>query len=118
VQRGRFRADLLYRLDVVSVRMPPLRQRPEDIPALVARLLAGKLGPGDIGGENLRVLMNYAWPGNVRELRNALARVVALAQAPGEAPPPFERLVFNLGPGANAPATLGFELPGVSSPLD
>src|SRR5262249_28857034 len=94
-QRGRFRADLLYRLDVVKVGMPPLRQRPEDIPALVARLLEGKVPSGDaIAGENLQTLMGYAWPGNVRELRNTLARAVALANRPGEPPVPFAQLVF------------------------
>jgi DNA-binding NtrC family response regulator len=117
-RRGRFRSDLLYRLEVVRVRVPPLRHRPEDIPALVARLLEGKLPPGDaIGGENLRKLAAYSWPGNVRELRNVLARAVALAQAPGAPPVPFAKLVFNLGPAAAQPVTIGGEFPGVSSPL-
>jgi DNA-binding NtrC family response regulator len=117
-RRGRFRSDLLYRLEVVKIRVPPLRLRPEDIPALVARLLAGKLPPGDApSGENLRKLTGYGWPGNVRELRNVLARAVALAQTPGQPPAPFERLVFNLGPAAALPATIGTEFPGVSSPL-
>ena len=53
--------------------------------------------------------MAYAWPGNVRELRNALG------QAPGKAPLPFDKLVFNLGPAASSPLTLGTEMPGVSS---
>jgi DNA-binding NtrC family response regulator len=115
-RRGRFRSDLYYRLEVVRVRMPPLRRRPEDIPGLVARLLAGKLPEGDkITGTNLRKLVAYAWPGNVRELRNLLARAITLAQEPGKPPPPFERLVFNLGPASQAPATLGAELPGISS---
>jgi DNA-binding NtrC family response regulator len=117
-QRGRFRSDLLYRLDVVRLRMPPLRQRPEDIPSLVRRLLDGKLPEGDvIEGDNLSALMGYAWPGNVRELRNTLARAVALANAPGKPQAPFASLVFNLGPASNAPATLGFEFPGVAKPL-
>jgi DNA-binding NtrC family response regulator len=115
VQRGRFRADLLYRLEVVRIRIPPLRQRPEDIPALVAKLLAGKVH-GPYTGENLAKLMAYSWPGNVRELRNVLARAVALADSPA-----FEALAFNLGPGvepgASTPSMLGFELPGVSRPM-
>jgi two-component system, NtrC family, nitrogen regulation response regulator GlnG len=112
---GRFRSDLLYRLEVVKVRLPPLRQRPEDIPLLLAKLLDGKLPPGDrIDGENLRRLMRYGWPGNVRELKNALARASTLAHAPGTAPAPFEALVFNLGPAAAAPLTIGAEYPGVS----
>ncbi len=113
--RGRFRSDLLYRIEVVRVRLPALRSRPEDIPALVAHLLTGKLPPRDIvGGENLKRLLAYSWPGNVRELRNALARAVTLAQVPGAAPVPFERLIFNLGPAASAPATIGSDFPGIS----
>ncbi len=118
VSRGRFRSDVLYRLDVVKIRMPPLRQRPEDIPALLARLLEGKLPPEDaIAGENLGVLTGYAWPGNVRELRNTLARAVALANRPGQPLASFKDLVFNLGPASSAPATIGSEFPGVSVPL-
>jgi DNA-binding NtrC family response regulator len=117
-QRGRFRADLLYRLEVVRVRIPPLRQRPEDIPGLVGILMGGKLPPGDtIAGRNLAQLMNYAWPGNVRELRNALTRAVALAQQPGKPPVPFGQLVFNLGPAADTPPTIGISFPGVGTPL-
>ena len=116
-RRGRFRSDLLYRLVVVKIRMPPLRQRPDDIPALVARLLFGKLPAGDtVAGENLHALMGYAWPGNVRELRNTLARAVALANRPGEPAAPFASFVFNLGPAASAPTTIGAEFPGVSAP--
>jgi DNA-binding NtrC family response regulator len=115
VKRGRFRADLLYRLDCVRVRMPPLRNRPEDIPAIVARLLEGKLPSDDaIAGPNLDRLMGYAWPGNVRELRNTLARAVALGAHLDGRPPSFGELVFNLGPADRAPATLGVEYPGVA----
>jgi DNA-binding NtrC family response regulator len=113
-QRGRFRTDLLYRLDVVKVRLPPLRQRPEDIPLIADKLLEGKLVPGDrVEGPNLDKLMGYGWPGNVRELRNVLTRAVALA---GEAPR-FAALAINLGPAATTPLTIGAELPGVGSPL-
>jgi DNA-binding NtrC family response regulator len=114
VKRGAFRGDLLYRLEVVKVRIPPLRQRPEDIPILIERLLDGKLPPGGtISGENLTRLMAYSWPGNVRELRNVLARAIALA-GPN---PTFERLVFNLGPAAETPATIGTEYPGITRHL-
>jgi DNA-binding NtrC family response regulator len=114
VQRGRFRADLLYRLEVVKVRMPPLRARPEDIGGLVERLLRNDLPPGDrIEGENLRKLASYAWPGNVRELKNTLARAVALGAGAR-----FADLVFNVGPLTSAmPATIGFEFPGVAEPM-
>jgi DNA-binding NtrC family response regulator len=113
-RRGTFRADLLYRLDVVRVRMPPLRHRPDDIAGLCARLLRGKLAPGDeVGGDNLRKLMSYSWPGNVRELRNMLERAVALAPKPAR----FADLVFNLGLVDAAPLTIGPVFPGVASPL-
>ena len=118
VRRGRFREDLMYRLDVVKLRLPPLRQRPEDIAGLVERLLAGKLPDGDrVDGDNLARLQAYGWPGNVRELRNVLARAVALSRRPSEPPARFANLVFNLGPAADGPATLGTDYPGVASPL-
>jgi DNA-binding NtrC family response regulator len=114
-QRGRFRTDLLYRLDVVKIRIPPLRNRPEDIPGLVARLLDGKLPAGDtIEGDNLKRLVGYTWPGNVRELRNTLARAVAMSAGADGRSAPFAKLVFNLGPASTAPTTIGTELPGVS----
>jgi transcriptional regulator with GAF, ATPase, and Fis domain len=118
VERGRFRADLLYRLEVVRLRMPPLRGRPGDIPGLVARLLDGKLPAGDvIEGENLDKLRSYPWPGNVRELRNALLRAVTLGVRPDGTPARFVELVFNLGPAAASPTTLGREFPGVATQL-
>jgi DNA-binding NtrC family response regulator len=59
--------------------------------------------------------MAYSWPGNVRELRNALARAVALARQPSGGPVAFSRLVFNLGPAADSPGTIGTEFPGVAT---
>jgi transcriptional regulator with GAF, ATPase, and Fis domain len=118
VKRGAFRADLLYRLEVVKVRLPPLRQRPEDIAGLATRLLAGHLPQGDVvAGPNLDRLLTYGWPGNVRELKNVLTRAVSLARPPGQPPVPFSSLVFNLGPASSAPATIGFEFPGVTRPI-
>jgi transcriptional regulator with GAF, ATPase, and Fis domain len=117
-RRGTFRSDLFYRLEVVKVRMPPLRQRPDDLPLLVAKLLEGKIAPGDpVAGENLKKLVAYGWPGNVRELRNTLQRAVTLARS-GKTLPRFSDLVFNLGPASSAPSTIGFEYPGVSSPVE
>lgn len=114
-RRGRFRSDLFYRLEVIRVRMPPLRQRPEDTPGLIVNLLAGKLPAGDtIAGPNLRKLAGYGWPGNVRELRNALARAVTLGMTPS-GPASFEKLIFNMGPASSMPLTLGAEFPGVTS---
>ena len=118
VRRGRFREDLMYRLDVVKLRLPPLRQRPADLPGLVERMLDGKLPAGDkIEGENLKKLQAYAWPGNVRELRNVLQRAIALSRKPGDPPRRFAELIFNLGPASDGPATLGVDFPGVAAPL-
>jgi len=79
--RGTFRADLYYRLAVVEVQLPPLRRRPEEIPALV-RLFLRRHGVREDGvaGPNLEALLAYSWPGNVRELRNVVARGAALAR--------------------------------------
>jgi len=82
VARGRFRADLLYRLDVGRVTLPPLRARPAELESAVVELLA-ELGAPEarlVGGE-LERLAAHAWPGNYRELRNALARALVLHPA-------------------------------------
>jgi transcriptional regulator with GAF, ATPase, and Fis domain len=84
VQEGRFREDLFYRLNVVSVDMPPLRDRKEDIPALAeffVRRFSGELKKKveNIGGDALKVLMRYNWPGNIRELENVVERSVLLS---------------------------------------
>jgi DNA-binding NtrC family response regulator len=81
VAANRFRADLYYRLNVVRVRMPPLRERIEDIPLLVDVILRplskelGRPAPA-VSARALKKLQNYAWPGNVRELRNVLERAM------------------------------------------
>jgi transcriptional regulator with GAF, ATPase, and Fis domain len=87
VSRGRFREDLLYRLAVVRVALPPLRERLEDIPMLATHfahaLRRGR--PEALDERSLRALMNRAWPGNVRELRNAVARTLSLGAPDGPA---------------------------------
>ncbi len=83
VARGSFRADLYYRLAVVEVFLPPLRQRRGDIPTIVSAMLrAHGASDASVVGPSLDRLLAYAWPGNVRELRNVMARAAALA-APG-----------------------------------
>ena len=83
IQQGIFREDLFYRLNVISMEMPPLRERWEDIPLLARNFLdlfatrAGRSAMG-ISPESMEVLMAYAWPGNVRELENVIERAVAL----------------------------------------
>ena len=82
VERGEFRSDLYYRLNVVRLHIPPLRERPEDIPELVthfARQMAQRLGhPVSITPGALTALTHHSWPGNVRELRNTLERAAVL----------------------------------------
>lgn len=84
VKAGRFREDLYYRLNVVEINLPPLRERPEDIPLLAEAFLVRltrKQGIATLqfSQEALERLMGYAWPGNVRELQNTIARACALA---------------------------------------
>ena len=77
---GRFRKDLYFRLDVVTIRLPPLRERRSDIPMLVQWFLDrhGQSAPVKVTGPAMKCLLAYDWPGNVRELENALERAVAL----------------------------------------
>jgi len=83
VEEGRFREDLYYRLNVIAIALPPLRQRKEDIPALVGHFVEkyaqenGKAVSG-VGPDAMQVLMDYDWPGNVRELENVIERGVVL----------------------------------------
>jgi len=87
VREGRFREDLFYRLNVITLDLPPLRQRREDIPLLVEHFLKKYSGENDlpkrhISTEALRPLVNYSWPGNVRELENTVERAVVLSSDP------------------------------------
>ena len=85
VRQGQFREDLLYRLDVIRLLLPALRERPEDIPALAQHFLAqfAALGRRARGftTEALALLTRYAWPGNVRELRNVIERASILCKS-------------------------------------
>jgi DNA-binding NtrC family response regulator len=101
VEEKTFRFDLFYRLAVVHVALPPLRERPEDLPDLVRFFYEGRaVDPGPIAGDNLTRLERYAWPGNVRELRNVLERAWTMA-GPGGAP--FRELRLSM-PGSLEPA--------------
>ncbi len=81
IVRGEFREDLYYRLKVVTIDLPPLRERTPDIPILVARFLAEGPGPSrEISEEALALLTRHRWPGNVRELRNAIEHAGVLAR--------------------------------------
>jgi DNA-binding NtrC family response regulator len=84
VRQQRFRADLYYRINVARIELPPLRERPEDIPLLAAHFTAryaNELGRDsmEIDPEAAEVLSSYAWPGNVRELQNVIKRVLAMS---------------------------------------
>ncbi len=84
VEKGKFREDLYFRLNVVPITAPPLRERREDIPLLIEHLLR-KLGPdgAQISEATRAALMAHDWPGNVRELRNVIERALALGADPG-----------------------------------
>ncbi len=103
VAEGRFQEDLYYRLNVIPIEIPPLRERREDIPVLVEHLLrkhaqrAGKRIEGIEEGA-LPALMAYEWPGNVRELENMIERAVVLSPSP--IVPARLLTVFNAAPAA------------------
>jgi transcriptional regulator with PAS, ATPase and Fis domain len=82
VEKGTFRQDLYYRLNVINVRIAPLRDRKEDIPALVSHFL-GRYGNGQkLTPEAMEALLSYNWPGNVRELENSVQHMVAVNSGP------------------------------------
>ena len=87
VKDGKFREDLFYRLNVISLQLPPLRNRREDIPLLVAHFLLqyakeNSLSPRTLSPDAMRLLLDHDWPGNVRELENVIERGVVLSAGP------------------------------------
>ena len=85
IEKGTFRDDLYYRLNVIPIRVPPLRERLEDIPELTKRFiedfyLKANLEPKEFSDEAVEVLMRYHWPGNVRELKNLVERLMIMSQ--------------------------------------
>ena len=86
IRRGTFRTDLFYRLNVIAIHLPPLRERRDDIPLFVENFLVRfaeqrDTKPKRLAEDALEALMNYDWPGNVRELENALERAVAMVDS-------------------------------------
>jgi transcriptional regulator with PAS, ATPase and Fis domain len=105
IQEDRFREDLYYRLNVIAIHVPPLRERKEDIPLLVdafARKYCLEMNKekAKIGAAALKLLMDYDWPGNVRELENIIERALVIGQGDEISPDdlPFSRK--ELGPEA------------------
>jgi DNA-binding NtrC family response regulator len=87
VEDGRFREDLYYRLHVINIVLPPLRERKDDVPVLAQHFLekygAENAKPGlELTADALDVMMEYEWPGNVRELENVIERAVVLSSGP------------------------------------
>jgi DNA-binding NtrC family response regulator len=110
IRQGSFREDLFYRLNVIPIVIPPLRERKEDIPALVRHFLTRSPRPKQIQPEALNLLCGYDWPGNVRELQAVMERVTVLTK--GQEITPAD-LPFELrGEGKRAGASQdGFEIP-------
>ena len=113
VREGRFRADLFYRLNIVKLTLPPLRDRISDIPLLAEHFLARHGEKGfppvrEITKEAMRLLMRYPWPGNVRELSSVVERAVVLAEG-GKIGP--EELPREMREGAEAVPAKAFDLP-------
>jgi two-component system response regulator PilR (NtrC family) len=115
VAEGRFREDLYYRINVIQVHLPPLRDRREDVPLLAEHFLmkyakaAGK-SVHNISHEAQELLAAYAWPGNVRELENVVERAVALEQTPvilPESLPPHVRTLVGAPAKGAGPMTTG-----------
>ena len=109
VAAGRFRADLFYRVNVVSIQLPALRERREDLPALVRHFLErfnDRLGTAIIGvtPPAMRLILEHEWPGNVRELENVLERAIVLAEGPEIG---VEQLVQLRGTEIQAPISVG-----------
>jgi DNA-binding NtrC family response regulator len=100
IQGGRFREDLYYRLKVIDMELPPLRERREDIPLLIQHFVAKfsrdvKKNVSGVSGDALKILLNYSWPGNIRELENVIQRAITLGQhemvLPEDLPPLMTR---------------------------
>jgi DNA-binding NtrC family response regulator len=112
VKAGKFREDLFHRLAVLRVTLPPLRERPEDIPLLIDTVLERmKRPPSALSDQTRALLAQYPWPGNVRELRNIVDRVVNMGEAvlPEVAPTPGGKPAAAAV--AGAAATTDLELP-------
>ena len=122
VEEGSFRSDLYYRLNVLSIYLPPLRDRPADIPILVRRFIRdftaehGRPFPG-ISAATMEMLVQYPWPGNVRELRNLVESMVVLAHGREIGPEDLPRQIREGGSARFLPVRVG-PVPGQASQAD
>ncbi|MGZ3427938.1 MAG: sigma-54-dependent transcriptional regulator [Polyangia bacterium] len=116
VREGRFREDLYFRINVVTIRLPPLRERPSDIPLLVDHFLAKyaareRRNDAGMAAAAMALLQRYSWPGNVRELENVIERALALSKdgviLPSDLPPEIAEQHAGGGGGAAAAGTGG-----------
>jgi len=118
INQGTFREDLFYRLNVVPLRLPPLRERAEDIPDLVRHFLARAVKEGlprkELSQEAIQRLQSHRWPGNVRELENLLRRLVAIEIEDTIGSPAIEREFAQLPAQGAAPASV--DMSGASLP--
>lgn len=112
IQKGTFREDLYFRLNVIPIRVPPLRERVEDIPELLGEFIrefsmSTNMEPKAFSPEAVEILKHYEWPGNIRELKNLVERLLILSPsrviAPKDIPAPFNR-------GTDLPEGLGSTL--------
>jgi len=118
VLEGKFRDDLFYRLNVINIALPPLRDRKEDIPRLLEHFLEKHSAENRRQGLHftpaaLKSMMDYDWPGNVRELENAVERAVVLSSGPELGPELLPEQITQIGPQSTAPY-LGEDLDGRS----
>lgn len=120
VEAGRFREDLYYRLNVVQISVPPLRERAGDIPAL-ARHLLGRIAaqPGlrslGITTEGMNLLLQHRWPGNVRQLQNTLFRAAVLCEGDALTPADFPQISAQLAEDRNPSSAAGSARSGVTA---
>lgn len=110
IQSAKFREDLYYRLNVIPVHLPPLRDRRDDIPILMEQFvkkfsIENKIPPPKISDKAMKVSLDYHWPGNVRELENAIENAVVLGEGATILP---EHLPFGLGNQRKAASQIGF----------
>ena len=124
VKGGLFREDLYYRLNVFPIRVPPLRERREDIPELVRHFTArfaaeeGKTGLRGVSAPAIHLLTRHDWPGNVRQLENAVFRAVVLADGPMLTPDEFPQITAALVDGAQTPVAAESAPPEPAQPIE